>query len=600
MDGNHHHPLDHEHDRNDIRLSELSHVLRDVHSQNLATFQRILSKNSQAEKEQFEDPFWDIIVVTAGDLQQRLFYQHQIDLKLERGQIPRRAKYHIVDDPPNSRIGSGGSTCLVMKTLQDHYSDAFLSTARTLLIHAGGYSTRLPHVSARGKIFTSLPQAASVEGIQVLELKLVLYLHLLKTMPPGVFLTSADGIELFSSKSPFPSEPRPLTITSLAHPSSLAIGSTHGVYLLQDPEELVSADRVLPAKDQSVVLVQCREFLHKPSIDRMKSTSGVIFRGETEDMEDVVYTDSCYYFDPQTAKILARTWRSLSNDCDLEAWADVLSFQQDSKESTSPLPVSMDPHQQGRLLLSTALREANVALEVMVMNASKFYHVGTMVEFLEGVCLDRAFMSELHIRNEPRYIAQVGSNHRFINEGSLSSAPFPIYVENSTAHANARIEGWSMIVDTDLGQDAVIPQNTCVFTLKIREQAFVTFTISVQDDMKKCVVADSEDVNQNWIHRLKIYQSIPIVKMLSKSAQSYLESDLNVSIGPSVSLWTAPIFEIAPSKDKSIDLALERLDRIRHCLYNRDIEPQAIDPASDSRVIGWISLKEAARLAREL
>ncbi|GJJ73048.1 fucose-1-phosphate guanylyltransferase [Entomortierella parvispora] len=587
-----------------MHLDELSNVLRDVHAQNMATFQRILTsdRSTLEENRAATDRFWDIVVITAGDLQQRLCYQRQIDFKLSKGQIPRQAKYHVIEDPPKSKIGSGGSTCLVMNVLNDQYSDDFISTARVLLIHAGGYSTRLPHVSARGKVFTILPQVNSPDGIQVLDLKLVLYLHLLKSMPPGVFLTSADGIELLSSKAPFPSDPKPLTITSLAHPSSTAIGSTHGVYLLQDTSDLVQADRALQPKDQSAILTQCLEFLHKPSLDRMKRIPGVIFNGISGDKDDIVYTDSCYYFDPQTAKVMAKIWKTLPLDCDLEAWADVLSFQQDSPISPSLIG---DPHQQGRHILSEALREAKVKLDVMVLNASKFYHLGTMLEFLEGVCIDRAFMAELHIQNHLHpQIAQVGAHtfqHEKTGTGNDSAViELPVYLENSVVHAQAKVHAWSLVVDTDLGENTILPANTCIFTLQIREQAYVTFTVSVKDDMKKEV--EGNESGKHWLHRLRIYENVPVARMVPGGA---LESRLSSSNpDKKVSLWTAPIFEVASTKTESINLAMERLDRIRDSLSRSDTmgwkDSNLLQSSTDSRIIGWTSFKEAARSARDL
>ncbi|KAF9984654.1 hypothetical protein BGZ65_012953, partial [Modicella reniformis] len=286
------------------RARVLSSLLRETHAQNLAAYKRILAGKSITHTGEPE-PFWDVVVITAGDAQQRLVYKRRIDQELDCGRIPPQAKYHVIDDPPNSKIGSGGSTFFVMKALKELYTPKFLSTARILLIHAGGYSTRLPHVSARGKVFTALPQADSPQGIQVLELKLVLYLHLLKSMPPGVFLTSADGIELFASKSPFPSEHKPFTITALAHPSSTQIGSTHGVYLLQDPQNLVEKDMTLSPNDQSGLLLKCEQFLHKPTLDVMKTTQNVIYHNSSSDGHDIVYTDSCYYFDPHTANVMA-------------------------------------------------------------------------------------------------------------------------------------------------------------------------------------------------------------------------------------------------------------------------------------------------------
>lgn len=82
--------------RDSMHPDELSIVLRDVHAQNMVTFQRILAagrSTSTEESRTATDRFWDIVVITAGDLQQQLCYQRQIDLKLVREQIPRQAKY---------------------------------------------------------------------------------------------------------------------------------------------------------------------------------------------------------------------------------------------------------------------------------------------------------------------------------------------------------------------------------------------------------------------------------------------------------------------------------------------------------------------------
>ncbi|KAF9976342.1 hypothetical protein BGZ75_000273 [Mortierella antarctica] len=163
-------------------IDDLSNVLQAVHAKNLKAYQRLLEHPATAtDKTQEQDPFWDIVVITAGDAQQRRCYESKLRDKLANGHIPQRATYHVIDDPPQSKIGSGGSTCLVMKVLQEHYPPNILAN-----VHAGGYSTRLPHISARGKIFMTIPQADRAEGIQILELKLVLYLHLLESMPPGV------------------------------------------------------------------------------------------------------------------------------------------------------------------------------------------------------------------------------------------------------------------------------------------------------------------------------------------------------------------------------------------------------------------------------
>ncbi|KAG0219897.1 hypothetical protein BGX33_012108 [Mortierella sp. NVP41] len=511
-------------------VGELSIVLRDVHAQNLAAYDRLLkeqtttSPGTDNESLADKDLFWDIVVITAGDKQQKHCYQRRIDQKLAQGSIPSRAKYLVIDDPPNSKIGSGGSTCLVMKTLQDKFPADFLLQARTLLIHAGGYSTRLPHVSARGKVFMTLPQADKPEGIQILDLKLVLYLHLLKSMPPGIY-------------------------------------------------------------------------------------------------------------------------QNLSPGCDLEAWADVLSFQDllplSSSTPTSSSNHESNPHEESGKTLKQALHQANVQLDVMVLNSSKFYHLGTMQEFISATCMDHKFMWELNIRNRDSGVAIVSSQgqaqaqERKQEQGqgqgqgqgqqTHENGPRqrgPVFFENSHVPATAHIGEGSIVVDTDLPAGVVIPECTCLFTLQLQEHAFASFTFSVSDDMKRAVSATSLDIDRHkdislvLLKRLKIFENISVLDMLAgrpndtnlddnhehDDDQQYRPpASLVQACGNSLSLWTAPIFEIAQTRHDSTRLALERLARIREIQTGESQHYLTKDINTPrSSILGWVSLKDAARIAREL
>ncbi|KAI1318250.1 hypothetical protein EDD11_006946 [Mortierella claussenii] len=524
------------------RKHALSQVLKKTHAKNLDAYRRLLTRQQLTEQSEEHGHqlantttaaaiasanFWDIVVVTAGDSQQRLVYEHQIDYKLAQGSIPTFAKYHVVDDPVGSRVGSGGSTFLVMKFLQDKYPQSVLSEARVLLIHAGGYSTRLPHVSARGKVFTTLPQADAPQGIEVLDLKFVLYMHLLKDMPPGVFLTSADGVELFSSKTRFPSQSKPLTITALAHPSSTHIGSTHGVYLLQDSEGLIEQDAKLAPNQQSAMLLKCKRFLHKPSLDVMRTTPSVI---HAEDDSGGALSSK------------------LHPESDLEAWADILSFQ-DPIPSNSTLPVStlLSPHQQGRQLVREAFQSSGIDLDVMVLNASKFYHLGTMQEFLDAACIDVAFMSELNIRHcgaatqtrDSDGIAYVDASLAQSAQDQLVATAeengvihSPVYLENSFVPVTATVHAHSILVDCTLPAGAVIPKNTCMFTLRLQDDEFVTFTFSIKDDMKKegrvgsngaaIMEGGSEGASLTTVsEELMVFESVPVSLLERDRTASY-------------------------------------------------------------------------------
>jgi hypothetical protein len=96
------------------------------------------------------------------------------------------------------------------------FSPRVLPAVRVLLIHAGGYSKRLPNVSVIGKIFATLPLGTlpSHAGVhlqlpvprgphglgtpgeplyQMLEAKLAMYIDFPAQMAPGVRAAAASG-----------------------------------------------------------------------------------------------------------------------------------------------------------------------------------------------------------------------------------------------------------------------------------------------------------------------------------------------------------------------------------------------------------------------
>lgn len=49
--------------------------------------------------------FWDLVVLTAVDEDQKFAYELQIKEKLGRKELPFGLPYHVFADPPGSKIG---------------------------------------------------------------------------------------------------------------------------------------------------------------------------------------------------------------------------------------------------------------------------------------------------------------------------------------------------------------------------------------------------------------------------------------------------------------------------------------------------------------
>ena len=64
--------------------------------------------------------FWDLVVVSAGDASQEAWYEAQLQLKQEAGELPK-VPFLCVADPPGPRVGSGGSTLHILALLEAKY-----------------------------------------------------------------------------------------------------------------------------------------------------------------------------------------------------------------------------------------------------------------------------------------------------------------------------------------------------------------------------------------------------------------------------------------------------------------------------------------------
>eukprot|EP00039_Didymoeca_costata_P004650 m.75247 g.75247 ORF g.75247 m.75247 type:complete len:428 (+) comp12491_c0_seq2:22-1305(+) len=351
----------------------LSDRLQECRTKMFAKFDR-LRKHGSTE----DIPFWDVIVLTATDEAQADSYQKQLEIKQKAKEIPT-ARYHVFSDPPGPKIGNGGATMYALSKLEDIYG-ASLDEYKVLLIHAGGFSKRLPIVSVIGKIFAALPFGDPV--YTMLETKLATYIDFPSKMKPGVFLTCADDIELLD-----PAGELDFTkggFTALGHPSSLEIGTTHGVFVLDHP--------LISNEETPCQFAECARFLHKPSIATMKEQKAEIGDG-------MVLTDSAFFFDRATTKLLLEFYTQNNPIlCEIDAYGDFLQAlgPKSTHEYTgnnANVISETNTLSETRLKLYEHLK--GTRLNVIACHISKFYHIGTVPEYLHHFTDDLDFEREL-------------------------------------------------------------------------------------------------------------------------------------------------------------------------------------------------------------
>lgn len=70
--------------------------------------------------------FWEVVVITAIDEVQKEYYEHQIEQKKRKKEIPRHVRYLVIPDPPGAKIGCGGSTLYVLDVLEKEFGSELM------------------------------------------------------------------------------------------------------------------------------------------------------------------------------------------------------------------------------------------------------------------------------------------------------------------------------------------------------------------------------------------------------------------------------------------------------------------------------------------
>jgi fucokinase len=184
----------------------------------------------------------DHLVLTAANETQAHGYRAQLEARRRSGQLVESIRTHVVTDPGGRRIGSGGSTLLVLyhlaRTLPAAPSLAQrFAGKRIVILHAGGDSKRLPAYAAQGKIFTPLPcHTAEGQPATLFDLLLANLLKIPATPGGQVLIAAGDVLLTFE-----PSEidwNRP-GVTGICYPDSVERAARHGVYVTQSGGEVV-------------------------------------------------------------------------------------------------------------------------------------------------------------------------------------------------------------------------------------------------------------------------------------------------------------------------------------------------------------------------
>lgn len=520
------------------------------------TREKLRKFNELRGKEVQFGEFWDLVVVTAVDDQQKDVYELQIREKVERKELPLGINYHVFSDPPGSKIGNGGSTMLSLERLDDIYGKK-LSAFRVILIHAGGFSQRLPSASALGKIFTALP--LGVPLYQMLELKLAMYVDFPLHMKPGVLVTCADDIELYSIEDKRIQFDKP-GFTALAHPSPLSIGTTHGVFVLEEQQRSQNAD---------LEYGSCLHFLHKPSIKQMYDSGAVCKRNAHRLLseEEFVYTDSTYYIDHASAMALLDLLREVGPlECEIDAYGDFLQAlgpKATVAYTNNTANVAKQESSLVKIRQKIYHRLRGTPLNVILLNNSKFYHVGTTTEYLYHLTQDPLLRSELGLSSSAFSVCPSQSHTESLTVccvmhsvlDATCSVSAGSVVEYSRLEAGVTVGRGSILSGCWVGIGQSVPDGVFVHSLCVKHQSkssFVTVAFGIDDDVKKSVTAPA------YLEKLKLF-GVSLAECWDVDHEVLgFSGDTS-----SCSLWNACLFPMCPDLQGSFHASLEVVQAVK-------------------------------------
>lgn len=421
----------------------------------------------------------------------------------------------------------------------------------------GGFSQRLPSASALGKIFTAIPLGDPL--YQMLELKLAIYVDFPSEMKPGVLVTCADDIELYSiAEDEIVKFDKP-GFTALAHPSPLSIGITHGVFVLDSHEKSTNSE---------METISCLRFLHKPSIDKMQDC-GAVFKKHSGCFSlcdtEFVYTDSTYYVDFDTVKSLLNLLKELGTlHCEIDAYGDFLqALGPKATIDYTNNTANVTKEERGLVEIRQKIfhRLKGTPLNVILLNNSKFYHIGTTSEYLFHLTEDMALRRELGL------LSSAFSTH--INENpegfSGSCVMYSVLDPSCSVGAGSVVEYSRLGTGVSVGKGCIVsscwvspglsvPDGVFMHSLCVNHQdqtRFVTVFFGINDNLKHSVEASA------YLEGLKLFGS-SFAECMShwKMEKEVLRFSGDAS---SCSLWNTCLFPVCTDQQRSFSVSLEML-----------------------------------------
>lgn len=398
---------------------------------------------------------WDYIILTASNEEQAKTFRLQIKQRIEDGNLPKSIHYCILPDPDGKRVGSGGATLNAVKYVKEHSGD--FKNKRMLVIHSGGDSKRVPQYSACGKLFSPVPrQLPDGRRSTLFDEFIIAMSGVPSRIKDGMLVLSGDVLLLFN---PVQIDFQFEGAAAISIKENVQIGKNHGVFLNDGKGNV-------------------KRFLHKISVAELTDI-GAVNEHENVDLDtgavlmDSNMVNSLYSLISTQEKF----GKFVNEKVRLSFYGDFLyplahesTLKQYYEEKTE------GDFSNDLTACRTEIWDAlhKYKMKMICLSPAEFIHFGTTKELLNLVTkeisnyefLDWSGKVVTNIDN----ISKFSCSNSFVE--STSTIGQNSYIEDSYVLGNTKI-GENCVISNIMLKDIVIPDNTVIHGLKLKDGSFV-------------------------------------------------------------------------------------------------------------------------------
>lgn len=289
---------------------------------------------------------------------------------------------------------------------------------------------------------------------------------------------------------------------------------------------------------------------------------------------EMVYTDSCFYFDSQIAKDLVAFYRDHKPlTCEIDAYGDFLtalgsrSTDDHAKNVDNVVTVSPDLVKMKKKVFQLLHRNK---INLIILNRSRFYHVGTLNELIQNFCIERdlienlgmgRFVSSKIVGEGP--VKQISgvvmlsiiNNECIIPYNSVVSYcrfSVPVITGEHNIVSNCSV---GMESSKGINEPVILPDDVMFHTIPVLikdTERFVTVAFGIEDNVKKAFPFSETDKLEYF--GMSMRKVLEVLEIKKESVFPFHECNL----------WKAKLFATKPTMEESFSYTLQQVQSIKN------------------------------------